>query len=211
MSNTHGYDANSFLNKPVESIVKTDITILESDSHVEEAIKILREKNCRIVLVSHNREIIGIVTRSDILFKVMSHGKNPLKIRLREIMTTPIIATNPKTSIQDAINIMNKNNIRQIIVSSNSAIIGVLTREDIYERIHVLNSNLTSNALEGTPVCIINPKAIAITKTNEDIHTLSCPYCSSPFDTKESLSKHIDRIHLGSAGILEGSTKRMYE
>ncbi len=35
----------------------------------------------------------------------------------------------------------------------------------------------------------------------------SCPYCESVFDSKEELSKHIDRIHHGS-GILEGDTRK---
>ena len=35
----------------------------------------------------------------------------------------------------------------------------------------------------------------------------TCPYCESIFEDKESLSKHIDRIH-GDSGVLEGSTKR---
>jgi len=210
MSDTDSYDSSSFLNKPVESIVNTDIVVFESDKVVDEATKTLQQKNCRSILVSHNREIIGIVTKSDILFKVMSRGKNPLKIKLREIMTTPIIAINPKTSIQDAINIMNKNNIRQIIISSNSNVIGVLSRENIYDKIHILNTNITTNILHGMPVCIINPKSITLTKSHENTHILSCPYCSSPFDTKESLSKHIDRIHLGS-GVLEGDRRRLYE
>lgn len=34
-----------------------------------------------------------------------------------------------------------------------------------------------------------------------------CPYCESVFDSKQDLSKHIDRIH-GDSGILEGSTRK---
>ncbi len=35
----------------------------------------------------------------------------------------------------------------------------------------------------------------------------SCPYCDSIFETKETLSTHIDRIHHGS-GLLEGDTRK---
>jgi hypothetical protein len=51
-------------------------------------------------------------------------------------------------------------------------------------------------ALRGTPVCIINPKAIVYMK---DISTakLSCPYCEAPFGSKEDLSKHIHTFHTG--------------
>jgi uncharacterized C2H2 Zn-finger protein len=33
--------------------------------------------------------------------------------------------------------------------------------------------------------------------------SVRCPYCASLFNNSEDLSKHIDRIHLGS-GLLEG-------
>ena len=37
--------------------------------------------------------------------------------------------------------------------------------------------------------------------------SVSCPYCASKFDSKEELSKHIDRIHHGS-GLLEGDSRK---
>jgi len=36
---------------------------------------------------------------------------------------------------------------------------------------------------------------------------ISCPYCQSEFESKEDLSKHIDRIH-GGSGLLEGDKRR---
>jgi uncharacterized C2H2 Zn-finger protein len=37
--------------------------------------------------------------------------------------------------------------------------------------------------------------------------SVQCPYCQSMFSNNEDLSKHIDRIHLGS-GLLEGDTRK---
>ncbi|HJM45923.1 MAG: C2H2-type zinc finger protein [Thermoproteota archaeon] len=34
-----------------------------------------------------------------------------------------------------------------------------------------------------------------------------CPYCDSEFDTKEELSKHIDKMHIGP-GLLEGDARK---
>lgn len=36
------------------------------------------------------------------------------------------------------------------------------------------------------------------------VETYSCAYCESIFESKDDLSKHIDRIH-GDSGVLEGS------
>jgi uncharacterized C2H2 Zn-finger protein len=37
--------------------------------------------------------------------------------------------------------------------------------------------------------------------------SVRCPYCESLFNDKVDLSKHIDRIHLGS-GLLEGDSSK---
>jgi len=46
---------------------------------------------------------------------------------------------------------------------------------------------------------------ISMSKEGKD---LRCPYCESLFATKEELSKHIDKIHIGP-GVLEGDTRKL--
>ena len=104
---------------------------------------------------------------------------------------------------------MDRHAVRQIIVSSSSAVLGMISRDDIFEKIHMATISTADTALRGTPVCIINPKAIVYMK-DTSLSKLVCPYCESPFDTKEALSKHIDRLHSGT-GVLEGDTRRMFE
>jgi CBS domain-containing protein len=199
----------SLLSSPIELVLNTDIIILESDKFADEAIKLMKERNARSILASHNGEVVGIVSKTDILFKIMSQGRNPAKVRLREIMNSPVLAVDPKATVQEALSIMDKHVVRQIIVSSNAAVLGMIARDDIFEKIQMATISTADTALRGTPVCIINPKAIVYMK---DISTakLTCPYCESPFDSKEALSTHIDRLHTGT-GVLEGDIRRMFE
>ena len=202
-------DISSLLSTPIEHYMNTNLVILESDKFTDEALNLMKEKDVRSVLVSHLGEVMGIVSKTDILFKVMSHGRNPGKVRLREIMTSPVLAVDPHNTIQETLSIMDKHVIRQVIVSSHSAVLGMVSRDDLFEKIHMATMSTAHTAIKGTPVCIINPKAIVYMK---DINTakLVCPYCESPFDTKEGLSSHIDRLHSGS-GVLEGDVRRMFE
>ena len=199
----------SLLSSPIELVLNTNIIILESDKFADEAIKLMKERNARSILASHNGEVIGIVSKTDILFKIMSQGRNPAKVRLREIMNSPVLAVDPKATVQEALSIMDKHVVRQIIVSSNAAVLGMIARDDIFEKIQMATISTADTALRGTPVCIINPKAIVYMK---DISTakLTCPYCESPFDSKEALSTNIDRLHTGT-GVLEGDIRRMFE
>ena len=202
-------DISALLSNPVEHFINTNIVILESDRFTDEALSLMKEKNVRSVLASHLGEVVGIVSKTDILFKVMSQGRNPGKVRLREIMTSPVLAVAPHNTVQETLSIMDKHVVRQVIVSSHSAVLGMVSRDDIFEKIHMATMSTAHTAIKGTPVCIINPKAIVYMK---DVSTakLVCPYCESPFDTKEGLSSHIDRLHTGS-GVLEGDVRRMFE
>ena len=90
---------SSLLSSPIEIVLNTNVVILESDRFVDEATKLMKDRNTRSVLASHNGEVIGILSKTDILFKVISQGRNPTKIRLREIMTSPVLAVDPKTPV----------------------------------------------------------------------------------------------------------------
>ncbi|HKU50089.1 MAG TPA: CBS domain-containing protein [Nitrososphaera sp.] len=200
---------SELLASPIEGFLNTSIVIVEGDRTIDQALALMKDKVARSVLISHLGEVIGIVSKTDILFKVMAQGRNPAKVKLREIMSSPVLAVNPHNTVQETLAIMDKHVIRQVIVSSQSAVLGMVSRDEIFERIHMTTISTADTAIRGTPVCIINPKAIVYLK---DTHAakLVCPYCDSPFDTKEGLSGHIDRVHAGS-GVLEGDVRRMYE
>jgi signal-transduction protein with cAMP-binding, CBS, and nucleotidyltransferase domain len=187
-------NTTSLLSSPIELILNTNVIILESDSLANEAITLMKERNARSVLASHDGEVIGIVSKTDILFKVMSQGRNPAKVKLREIMNSPVLAVDPKATVQEALSIMDKHVIRQIIVSSNAAVLGTVARDDIFEKIQMATISAADTAIRGTPVCIINPKAIVYMK-DTGTAKLICPYCESSFDSKEALSMHIGSHH----------------
>ena len=202
-------DITSLLSLPIEHFINMNVAIIEGDKPVDLALEKMKEKGVRSVLVSHQGEVVGIVSKTDILFKVMSQGRNPGKVKMREIMTSPVLAVDPKSTVQDTLSMMDKHVVRQLIVSSSSAVLGMVYRDDIFERIHMSTMSTADTAIRGTPVCIINPKAIAYIKDTSSAKVV-CPYCELPYDSKEALSKHIDRLHTG-AGILEGDVRRTFE
>lgn len=202
-------DITSLLSLPIEHFINMNVAIIEGDKPVDLALEKMKEKGVRSVLVSHQGEVVGIVSKTDILFKVMSQGRNPGKVKLREIMTSPVLAVDPKSTVQDTLSMMDKHVVRQLIVSSSSAVLGMVYRDDIFERIHMSTMSTADTAIRGTPVCIINPKAIAYIKDTSSAKVV-CPYCELPYDSKEALSKHIDRLHTG-AGLLEGDVRRTFE
>lgn len=200
----------SLLSSPVGIVLKPDVIILESSANVGEAIKLMTDKNSRSVLVSNRGEIIGVVSKTDILFRVISQNRSPDKVKLREIMTCPVVAVRPNSTVSEALSVMDKHKVRQVFVHAYAAVLGMVTRDDIYQLIETISVSSQETAMSGTPVCIIDSKSISYIKDNTKARFL-CPYCESPFDTKEGLSKHMDRIHQGGVGVLEGDIRQMFE
>jgi signal-transduction protein with cAMP-binding, CBS, and nucleotidyltransferase domain len=199
----------SLMSSTVGIIMNSDAIILESDRFVDEAITLTKERNQRSVLASHKGEVVGLVSKTDILYKIIAEGRNPSKVRLREIMTSPVLAVDPHTTVREALSIMNKRNVRQLMVHAYSAVLGIVSREEVSRMVEKIALSMEGTALEGTPVCIIDQKTITYVR-DPSRAKLSCPYCESPFDTKEGLSKHIDRLH-GESGVLEGDVRHMFE
>ena len=86
------------LSSPVGIVLKPDVIILEGSATVGEAIKLMTDNNSRSVLVSNRGEVIGIVSKTDILFRVISQNRSPDKVKLREIMTCPVLAVRPNST-----------------------------------------------------------------------------------------------------------------
>ncbi len=113
-------------------IVKPTITVLE-------AAKLMREKKIGNVIVVEKKQPTGILTESDILKKIVAEGKNANEILVKEIMSTPIIVTDPYIPVEEAMKTMGKCNIRRLPVVENGELIGIITHKDITRISPILN------------------------------------------------------------------------
>lgn len=93
----------------------------------------LNKTHC--VLVEHIDGKYGIVTEKDIIRKVVARCRDPSQIKGYEIMTQPVITADGETDIKDAIEIMRKCNVRNLIVTNGELILGVVKRTTILNSI----------------------------------------------------------------------------
>jgi signal-transduction protein with cAMP-binding, CBS, and nucleotidyltransferase domain len=179
---------------PVSALIKLQVEILDQFQTVIEAISSMQKHSIRCILVSNTKkEIIGLVSKTDILYQVVSLQKNPTKVPLIEIMSVPIISIPPEMSIRDALKVMEKHNIRQVVVTSGSNIYGIVDREDIIVKMEraVLESAHAFSI--DSPLCIMDP--FASTSIGKEKSILVCPHCQTEYSNKELLSKHVKTIH----------------
>jgi len=104
-------------------------------------------------------------------------------------MCCPILTIDiGKVSIE-AIMRMRTNHIRRLPVVDNGKVIGIASLMSLIGNVPVRNIEL------------------AQLEVPESDSSVTCPYDGSKLRDKNELSKHIDRVHLGS-GLLEGDVRK---
>jgi len=105
-------------------IVKPTISVLS-------AAKLMKKHRIGNVIVVEGEQPVGILTESDILKKVVAEDKKPKDVLVKDVMSTPVIVTDPYISLEEAMKTMGKCNIRRLPVIEDGKLIGVITQKDI--------------------------------------------------------------------------------
>lgn len=179
---------SEFADMKAGEVAETDILVMDELVCIAEAAKTMRQKGVSSVIVSRTAEGLpaGMVTERDILYRVVAENRGPFKTPLKDVMTSPLVTIDESASVRDAIVLMRKNGIRRLPVTKAHKIVGMLS----------LQSVIGNSPRKSVELIAIEPPG-----------KVMCPYCESKFESKEELSNHIDRLHLGS-GLLEGDLRK---
>jgi CBS domain-containing protein len=179
--------SSGILEEPVKKFIHKKVITIDADETAEKAAKRMREEEIGSILATEKGQPAGIVTERDMLYRVVAAGKDPSKLKVKDVMTKPLIFVDANASVKQAIALMAKNNIRRLIVREGKNVVGVISQRAVVGDVHKADIAIAE---------VDMPKGVL------------CPYCGSTYKDKEELSKHIDRMHIG-AGLLEGDVRQL--
>ncbi len=116
----------------VGEIMVEDVASAELPGSRDEVLEILKTKHISGVPIVKNKEIVGIVTRTDLL-------KHPEEEQIAILMTRDPITIAAESSIVDAARSILENNIRRLPVVEDHSLVGLITIADIVGAIARLN------------------------------------------------------------------------
>jgi len=92
---------------------------IESSSTAQEASKKMRDNNISSLVVvdnKNNNKPIGIVTERDLVRKVCVNDANSSKMLIKNIMSSPLVTIDSRSSVEVAADIMTQNKVRHLLV-----------------------------------------------------------------------------------------------
>jgi len=116
-------------------IMSQDVAIVRGSATVAEAIKLMRLKEVRTLIVDirSTDDAYGIVTQTDIVYKVVAYGKDPAAMRVYEIMTKPCISVNPDLGVEYVARLFANTGIHVAPVI-REGILGIISLSDILNK-----------------------------------------------------------------------------
>jgi CBS domain-containing protein len=115
-----------------KEIMTTEVVSIQASASVAEAIALMRSKQVRDLMVepSHKEDAHGIVTDTDIAYKVAAYGKDPKTITVGDIMTKPCIEVDPDLTVEEVAQLFALNHLHRAPVIKEK-LLGVISITDI--------------------------------------------------------------------------------
>lgn len=108
---------------------------MSPDATVYDALSIMAEKNIGALTVLEGDELAGIFSERDYARKVILKGKTSKEMKVRDVMTTPVVSVTPANSIQDCMALMTQKHFRHLPVVSEGKVAGLISIGDVVKEI----------------------------------------------------------------------------
>jgi CBS domain-containing protein len=167
-------------------IMTKDVATIRSSATVAEAVKLMRARDWRALIVDrlHEQDAYGMITETDVVYKVIAFGKDPNQVHVYEVMTKPCVVVNPDLCVEYVARLFADYNLLRAPVIQGE-LLGIISVSDIIAK---------SNFIEQpTPVVLENKLQDAI-KEARAICAQTGPYskeCAAAWDVVQDLESDI--------------------
>jgi CBS domain-containing protein len=104
---------------------------IERDTDVQTAARLMHDRRINSLLVTHGKEIIGILTDTDMVRRVVAAGVDTLTTKAEQIMSAPIVMIDGDKTVLDASDLMAQKHIRHLGVTQDGKLVGMISVRDI--------------------------------------------------------------------------------
>ncbi len=109
------------------------VVFIDPDATVSDALALMRRRYIHSLIVSKSESNpdYGIITSTDICDKIVAQQRNPSEMKVREIMTSPLVVVLETMTLQQCALIMREKRIHHLpVVNAGGALLGMISDTD---------------------------------------------------------------------------------
>lgn len=105
---------------------------LPADKSVRDAARLLKKTNVGSIIVTQKGKAKGIITERDIVYKIIAAGKDPVKTKLKSVMSRPLKVIKASDKIETAALALRNNKVKRLpVVDKSGRLVGIITEGDL--------------------------------------------------------------------------------
>ena len=114
-------------------IMTKDVKYIKEDVYISEVVKKMKAERVSSFIVERkdHDDAYGIITRKDIINRVIKTGRPLAHTKVKEVATKPLLLISPGLAIKYVVHLMAMANIRRAPVFDGKKIIGIVSNSDI--------------------------------------------------------------------------------
>ena len=116
-----------------QEIMTEQVVTINGWATVAEAVMLMKYIGLSSLVVSpvDESDTYGIISKTDIVYKVIATGKNLQTVQVKEIMTKPCITVSPELEVKYTARLFANTNIRHALVVEGD-LLGIVSISDIF-------------------------------------------------------------------------------
>jgi len=131
----------------VSDIMTSPAITVDAEVNVRDASLLMAEKEIGSVIVVERGAPVGIVTKRDIIRKLVALCLDPCEITVKDIMSKPLITIGKDVGILKAMRKMREHSITQLVVMDGDAPEGVVSERDVTRGVSIASLGSFSSLL----------------------------------------------------------------
>lgn len=120
----------------VKNRMSRNLHTLEVSATALDVAKLFADQKIGSVFLKNGENIVGIITETDLVKRVMAEDQNPKDVLVEEIMSKSIISADIEESLTKAGDLMDHNKIRHLGVTEGGKIVGVISVRDLIHPVY---------------------------------------------------------------------------
>lgn len=118
-------------------IMTRGIISIKRDASAKEAMELMVSRRVTSLIVEKEdvNGVYGMVTRRDVVNKVIAYCKDSGKVKVSDIMSEPLLTISPEMSVETVARLMSKTNLRRFPVMVADEIVGMVSNSDILKAV----------------------------------------------------------------------------
>ena len=127
-----------------KDVMDSKVVIIDGSLSVQDAIQEMVSSDAWSIIVEKEGLPMGVVTDRDIFRRCLGKSFDPTKLKIQDIMTSPIISVGPGEKLGAIMDIMVQKNIRRVFVVESGKIVGKITQTKLFDDTIAVMESLSS-------------------------------------------------------------------